>query len=275
MIHYLKLIRPINCLITFISVVVAAFIASTDYLPLDNVLLAALSASLAAAAGNIINDFYDIEIDRIAHPDRPLVTGKITKESAIVFYVILNFTAMVLSFLINLIAFGIVLSTIILLLFYSMYLKKLVLFSNYVIAWLTGMVFIYGGIVAGNVSAALIPAVFAFLINFIREIVKDIQDIKGDLSIGVVTFPAKYGTDKALVIITVLTVILILLTLHPFIFRYYKIEYFIIVMIIVNPLFVFFLKSIRKDYSKQNLQRMSAILKLNMVIGLVAIYLGK
>lgn len=273
--HYFKLIRPVNCLITFISVVVAAFIASADYFPPAIVLLAALSASLAAAAGNVINDYYDIDIDKIAHPNRPLAAGKITKESAVVIYIFLSCIAIVASLLINLIAFGIVFSAMVLLFFYSMYLKKLVLFSNYVVAWLTGMVFIYGGIVVGNVSAAIIPALFAFFINFIREIVKDIQDIKGDLNAGLVTFPAKYGTDKASVIIIVLTFALVLLTFHPFIYSYYKIEYFIVVMIIVNPLLVYFLKLIQKNYSKNNLQRMSAILKFNMVIGLLAIYLGK
>ena len=275
MIAYLKIIRPVNCVITFISVIVAAFIANENSFPTIIVLFAAFAAALTAAAGNLINDYFDIEIDKISHSDRPLVTGQVTKNNALILYLLLNLSALILSYVISMVAFGIVLLSIFLLLFYSASLKKMILFSNYIVAWLTGMVFIFGGIVVGNVSAAIIPALFAFMINFIREIVKDIQDIKGDLNAGVLTFPAKYGIDKAIVLIIILTIILMLLTLHPFIFGYYKIEYFIVVMVMVNPLLVYFLKSIYKNHSIENLKKMSLLLKINMVIGLIAIYLGK
>lgn len=275
MINYLKLIRPLNCLITFISVLAAAFISAGEYFPFNTVLSAAIAAALVAAAGNVINDYFDVEIDKIAHPDRPLINGKILKKNALNFYFLLNLAALIIAYFISTTVFGIVLLSIILLLLYSFSLKKIILFGNYIIAWLTGMVFIYGGLVAGNVTAAVIPALFAFLINFIREIVKDIQDIKGDLTAGVVTFPAKYGSDKAQIIIIALTLTLILLTFHPFVFSYYKIEYFVFVMGVVNPLLVYFLKSVNSNKSEKNLSRMSILLKLNMVFGLIAIYLGK
>lgn len=275
MIHYLKIIRPFNCLITFLSVVVAAFIASESHFSLTRILLAALSASLVAAAGYVINDYFDVAIDKNAHPERPLVKGFLNKTDAILFYNLLNLAALALSFWLGLIEFIFVLLTIILLYLYSLSIKKIILVGNYIIAWITGMVFIFGGIAVGNVYGAIIPALFAFLINFIREIVKDIQDIEGDLSSSVVTFPAKYGIRKALTAILILTVFLILLTFYPFIFSYYKIEYFIVVMIIVNPILIYFLKTIYKNQTSKNLQKMSLVLKLNMILGLFAIYLGK
>ena len=66
-----------------------------------------------------------------------------------------------------------------------------------IIALLTGLAFIYGGFAVGNPVAAIVPAVFAFLINLIREIVKDIQDIEGDTKAGVITFPIKFGFKKS------------------------------------------------------------------------------
>ena len=275
MIYYLKIIRPLNCIITFFTVIVAAFIASENSFQFDLVLSGAFAAALTAAGGNVINDYFDIEIDRIAHPTRQLVTGKILKTQALSFYLVLNAAAIIISFFINAIVLGIVFLSIVLLFLYSFSLKRLILFSNFIIAWLTGIVFLFGGIIVGNAQAAVIPAIFAFLINFIREIVKDIQDMDGDRNSGVITFPAKYGVAKTKNIIIILTLTLILLTLYPFIFNYYRIEYFVAVMIIVNPLLVYFMKSIVKDYSKDTLQRMSAILKLSMVFGLIAIYLGK
>lgn len=275
MVQYLKIIRPVNCLITFISVIVAAFIASDNSFPYTVVLFAALSAAMVAASGNIINDFYDIEIDRISHPDRLLVKGKLKSKNALIAYTFLNLIALIISMTISPVVFGIVLSTIMLLYLYSRMIKRVPLLGNFIIAWLTGMVFIFGGIVVNNVEASIIPALFALLINFIREIVKDIQDINGDLSAGVVTFPAKYGIDKAIAVIVIFSITLIILTLHPFILNYYKIEYFVLVMIVVNPLLVYFLLSVYKNRSNENLKKMSSILKLNMVFGLLAIYLGK
>lgn len=275
MIYYLKLIRPLNCLITFLTVIVASFIASENSLTFSTVLLGAIVASIIAAAGNVINDYFDIETDRIAHPDRPLVTGKIEKHKALRFYILINFTAVLISYFISTLILGIVLFSFLLLFLYSLTLKRIILLGNVTIAFLTGLVFLYGGVLVGNIYAAVIPSVFAFLINFIREIVKDIQDINGDLNAGVITFPAKYGIDKTKTIILILSVILIIITFYPFVYSYYKIEYFLVIMIIVNPVIVYFLKSIYKDHSAQNLKRMSTVLKLNMLFGLISIYLGK
>ncbi len=275
MIHYMKLFRPVNCLITFLSVMVAAFIASFNSFPFITVLVAAIAASLVAAAGYVINDYYDIEIDKISHPERPLVTGVINKNKVIIFYTVLNLIALIISQWISLLVFAFVLFTIVLLFLYSISLKKVILFGNSIIAFLTGMVFVFGGIVVENVAASVIPAIFAFLINFNREIVKDMEDVEGDLNAGVVTISARYGIKKSKLIILIITAILVLFTAYPFLIQLYKIEYFIFVMILVNPLLVYFLKSIYKDHSKKNLKRMSLLLKLNMLFGLIAIFLGK
>lgn len=275
MISYIKIVRPLNCLITFLSVIVAAVISSENDFHLLKVLMAALSASLVAAAGYVINDYYDISIDKIAHPERPLAKGILGRRNVLLFYGLLNLTAMVISLWLGLIEFLFVLLTIILLYLYSVSLKKIILLGNYLIAWITAMVFIFGGIVVGNALGAVIPALFAFLINFIREIVKDIQDIEGDLSTSIVTFPSKYGIRNAITVIFILTVLLILLTFYPFIFSYYKIEYFVVVMITVNPLMIYFLKSIYNNQTSRNLNKMSLLLKLIMVLGLAAIYIGK
>ncbi len=66
-----------------------------------------------------------------------------------------------------------------------------------IIAFLTGFAFIYGAIAVNNVRAAFIPAVFAFLINFIREIIKDMEDVEGDKRLGVFTYPILFGFKKA------------------------------------------------------------------------------
>lgn len=270
----IKIIRPLNFLITVASVIVAAVICSPDKFPELNAFLAAFAASFALAAGNIINDIYDIDIDKINRPLRPLPSQKITIKEAYSFYFIFIVASIFISALVNEIALAIVLISILILFFYSKYLKRIPLIGNLTVSFLTGLVFIFGGVVVENPTAAIVPAVFAFLINLIREIVKDMEDVEGDTKAGVTTFLAKFGFQKSKFVILFISLTLILYTLYPFITQLYKIEYFVVVMVIVNPILVYCLKLLFEDHSKKNLKRISNLLKLNMIFGLIAIYFG-
>ncbi len=270
----IKLIRPINFLITFISVIVAAIICLPDKIPVINIFIAALAASLVMAAGNIINDIYDVAIDKINKPHRPLPSGKITVKEAYVIYFILLFISIFISTLINEIVIAIVLGSVVLLFFYSKYLKRIPIVGNIAVAFLTGLVFIYGGFVVENPKAAIVPAIFAFLINLIREIVKDMEDVEGDKTAGLKTLPIRFGFQKSKSVALSIIIFLIGFTFYPFVTQLYKIEYFIVVMIVVNPILIYSSKMLFENNSPKNLYRVSNLLKLNMVLGLIAIYLG-
>jgi len=272
---YIEITRPINVLITFFVVVVAILITQKEQTDLYIILLASIGASLVAAAGNIVNDIFDIVTDKISHPNRVLISEMLSKKEAWYLYLSLNFTSVIIAASLNLILLVIVLLTTILLFVYSVYLKKIPLVGNIVVALITGLAFIYGGFTANDPHTAVIPAVFAFLINLIREIVKDIQDYEGDKTAGVITFPIKFGFQKSKILILIITFSLVLFTLFPFITEFYKIEYFLVVMIFVNPLLIFCLKFLFDPKKENNLSVVSNMLKLNMVLGLISIYLGK
>jgi len=270
----IKLVRPLNFIITFVSVFVAAFICKPDTILTLNLVLAALAASFVLASGNIINDIKDIEVDKINRPERAIPSGNITRTNAYALYIVIVLVSIVISFFLIEMAMLIILLSIILLFFYSKYLKQILLVGNVTVSFLAGLVFIYGGVVVGNPHAATIPAVFAFLINFIREIIKDMQDVEGDKKAKVVTFPIKYGFKKTKNLILFFTILLILFTTYPFILKLYKIEYIIIVMVIVNPILVYCLKILFEDNSANNLKKISNLLKLSMILGLLVIYVG-
>jgi geranylgeranylglycerol-phosphate geranylgeranyltransferase len=272
---YIKLSRPINALITFLVIIVASIISIEESFSEIKILLAALSGALTAMAGNVINDYFDVEIDKINKPERVLPSGKLSLKAALSFYIILSILALLISSFISINAFMIVFTASLLLSFYSYQLKKVSLVGNVVVSFLTGLAFIYGGLAVNNVTAAFIPALFAFLINFIREIVKDMEDLEGDKLHGINSFPVSYGFKKAKVLIAVITIVLIILTTVPFIMQFYKIEYFIVVMVLVNPVLVYIIKSLFENDSVKNLNKLSNLLKLNMVLGLIAISLGK
>ena len=270
----LTITRPVNVVITFVSVVIATIICLPTKIPELYVILAAFSAALTAASGNIINDIFDIEIDKINRPLRPLPSGKITVKEAYTLYFVLLILSISFSLIISYLAFIIVIISNLLLLLYAKYLKRIPLIGNITVAFLTGMVFIFGGVVVENPSAAIIPATFALLVNLIREIVKDMQDFEGDEKAGIKTFPVKFGFQKSKFIILFISLALILYTLYPFITQIYRIEYFIVVMIIVNPILVYCLKILFQDHSLKNLNKISNLLKISMVFGLIAIFLG-
>ena len=272
---YLKLSRPVNFFITFLVIIVASIISIDGTYSVLKIILAGLSGALTASAGNIINDYFDIDIDKINRPGRVLPKGELTLNEALGLYISVTIVALFLSAFINVVALIEVFFASVLLFLYSYKFKKIPLVGNFVIAFLTGFAFIYGGLAVNNAKAALIPALFAFVINFIREIVKDMEDIEGDKRNRINTYPVVYGLKKSKSIIVYVTIILIGLTLIPFITKLYKIEYFLVVMIFVNPLLVYILKSLIEDDSVKNLNKLSNLLKLNMVIGLTAIFLGK
>jgi len=270
---YIKITRPINIVITFCVVVVAILISQKNPTGISLIILSSLAAALTAAAGNIINDIFDIETDKTAHPDRVLTTGRLTKTEAMIEYFLLNIIAGIIAIYLSPKLFIIVVFSILLLYLYSAYLKKIPLIGNITVALLTGLAFIYGGFAVANPAAAIVPAVFAFFINLIREIVKDIQDIEGDKKQKIITYPIKFGIEPAKKITVILIIILTAFTLYPFITEIYKIEYFIIVMALVNPVFIICLKNLLNK-KETNVALTSNLLKLNMILGLIAIYFG-
>lgn len=271
----LKLIRIFNCLITFLTVFVGCYIISKSVINITLVLSSSLAAFFIAAGGNVINDVFDIENDKIAHPERPLASNKISKNKAIIIYSLLNLLSIGILSTTNFYILLLAVTTIFVLFLYSCCLKKIFLLSNIIIAFLTGLTFIYSGVVVNNIKDSLIPALFAFLINLIREIVKDIQDISGDKNFNVNSLPIILGVDKTREVILVLLIILVVSTFIPFMLEIYNIYYLAVIMIFVNPILFLCLLIIIKGTKSDNLRKVSDLLKINMLFGLIAIYLGK
>lgn len=270
----IKILRPINLAITFFSVVIAAVISSS-FANLDvYVYIMALLVTFSFAAGNVINDVIDFEIDKINRPERVLPQGLISISFAKGMYVFFVLCSLILAVIISVEVLAILIGLNLLLLLYSTNFKKVILLSNFVVAFATAFPLVLGGIVVDNFMGGLIPAGFAFFTNFIREIIKDIEDIKGDSSEGVQTFPQKVGIDKSIYFVFVLLVLLIILDTFPFLFDIYNAEYFVIIMVVVNPIFVYIIKLLNSQKDLQALRKSSSLIKLSMIIGLVAILIG-
>jgi geranylgeranylglycerol-phosphate geranylgeranyltransferase len=268
------LTRPVNVLIGILSIFIGALITGTIQ-PLGQILLACLSGGLIAGAANAINDVFDLEIDRINRPDRPLPSGKVSPDSARIFALALFGSGIFLGALVNLPAFLIASFSALLLYFYSARLKGTVLWGNLSVSLVTALAFIYGGVAVNRFYESLIPAGFSFLFHLGREIIKDTQDVAGDAAQHAVTLPIKMGAKFALQIATGIFLFLIGLTLLPYFFKIYGIYYLLMVTIGVDFVIVGVLLSVWRNPAPKNLGRMSNLLKADMLVGLVAIFLGK
>jgi len=270
---YFVLIRPANISIGALTIFMGAFISGTIQ-PLEKVVLACISGSLIMAGGNVINDYFDVEIDRVNKSFRPLPSNIVTAKGALSFTIILFALGVFLSIFIFPSAVFVAAITSIGLFFYSAKLKQTVFLGNIAVSLFSASAFIYGGIAVGRWHGALIPAGFAFLFHLGREIIKDIEDQSADKTLSAQTLPLRFGTKTALKVTTVVFSSLILFTFIPYIFGIYGELYFWVVLVGVDLVIVSSLGFMWKHPSTENLRRISAVLKADMPIGLLAIYLG-
>ncbi|PID28081.1 MAG: hypothetical protein CSB55_06085 [Candidatus Cloacimonadota bacterium] len=193
----IQLIRPFNCLLSLVAVFFGAFYNRQIYFDF-RLLSAGIAAFLIAAGGNAINDFFDIEIDVINCPDRILPSGKISPKTAYIFAVFLFVSGGIASFFIgNFLSVATAYFNALMLFKYSQKWKKLFLVGNLAVAYLSASTFIFGGLASGNVKNATGIAVFAFLISLLREIIKDMEDIKGDSKLSARTMPCILGLETS------------------------------------------------------------------------------
>jgi len=269
----IQLLRPLNVAIMMMVTSAAVVFAGGSGIPLRSIVLAGLVAGFIGGAANAINDYFDIAIDRVNRPDRPLPRNAVKPGLAIILWIVLSFVGISLNLFLNSSAFWIAVAAVAVLFAYSARFKRTVLIGNLVVAVMTGTAFLYGAAVAESPEKALFPFLFAFLINLGREILKDIEDMAGDQRDGAVTLPLKYGSSASLAVATAVFIALIAATTVPFSVGIYGGIYLVIVNI-VNILLCYVMISMWTNRKAENLGRLNGMLKIGMIIGLFAMVLG-
>jgi 4-hydroxybenzoate polyprenyltransferase len=218
-----------------------------DFHYLDYFLLI-FSTMIIAAAGNVINDYFDVKADRINKPEKVIISKFMKPRWAILWHWTFNLVAFLIAVYLSvkyetLIFVFVHLLSINLLWFYSVQLKRKLIISNLIIAFLTALVPLLSVWFFKVLNESSIPfspyredswstyldysfvyflAICAFIQNFAREINKDIHDIQGDMVAHVESLPMKIGKVKA----AYLTIILIQIPLILFIFGFYLFDWF-------------------------------------------------
>ncbi|OGC91009.1 MAG: hypothetical protein A2W25_07990 [candidate division Zixibacteria bacterium RBG_16_53_22] len=271
--EYLKLSRPINCIITFMSVWVAAIIADNIFFS-QRIVLASVSAGLIAAYGNIVNDIFDIKVDRLSKPNRPLVKGIVGRRGALILAIVFCVTGLALSFGVGGSAPVVASVSALLLLLYTPLLKGVPFLGNLTVAFVASLAFIYGGMAVDKPFGALILSVFAFLVHLGRELVKDIEDRLADSRVGHRTAATLGNARFARLAAIAAIVALIVATFIPVAIGLYGAGYFLVILIGVDFFLVESAHLLARTKNEPEMHRIAVWLKIAMPLGLLAVLLG-
>jgi geranylgeranylglycerol-phosphate geranylgeranyltransferase len=270
----ITLVRPLNVLITAIAVFIGALLTGTIE-PFNKVLLAVFSAATICAGGNILNDYFDVDIDRINKPSRPIPSGNVNKKVAFTISIVTIILGLILSMFINTVAIFIAFLAVIFMVSYNTRLKRRGgIIGNTVITITATLPLFYGSVSVGRIKNIFFPALFAFLLHLGREIIKDIEDITGDYHAKSNSLPVRCGLQNAYYIAFIPLFLLIIISPVPFIMGIFNLYYLIIIIpFVILPLifsFFFFRKKLNPNY----IGKLSTILKLAMVFGLLSLIIG-
>jgi len=251
-----------------LGVIVSAFIAVGfdigDHI--QNLIISCAVILAFMAGGNSLNDYIDREIDKTAHPDRPLPKGEIKPRTAL----IIGISGLAAASLLSIAMMSVMVTVIVavaaaLMVSYELFLKQRGFVGNITIAVLTGMIFLFGGAAVNNIEGNIIIAAMAALVSVGREIAKDIQDMESDE--GRSTLPMMIGVRNASAVAAVFFVSGVILSIWPLVDQTFGPLYCIVFAadaIFIYSAFIIFRKA---DVS----QKMA---KIAMFIALIAFVLG-
>lgn len=296
--NILKLIRYQNLMmLAFMQLVFRYGFLKLQNIPLAlndwQYLLLVLSTVLIAAAGYVINNIFDQDADTDNNPNNVIVGKSISETSAYNIYVALNITGVAIGFyLSNVISkpgfaavFILIAATLYI---YATSLKQIMLIGNLIVALLLsfsvliiGIFDLYPAINPENqqIMAILFSilmdyAVFAFLINFLREIIKDLEDINGDYNQGMKTLPIVLGvkrTSKLVFALSFIPIISLLVYIKNY-FMVNNLHYSAIysIVFVLAPMIYFTIKS-WEPKTKKNFHKLSLLLKWILLFGILSI----
>lgn len=261
---YIELIRPVTSLMAGLAVIIGAAVAGTQT---SSLFLYAFSAVFfLTGAGMVLNDYYDLEIDKINAPHRPLPSGRVSQKNALFYSLSLFAVGLLFSALLNIYCLALGLLNCFLEFLYSKNFKRTFLFGNIIVSWLAASTFIFGALLTFDFRIVGIMSLLAFLSNMGREIFKCVEDTKGDRKLKLDTLPIAIGIDSAKQVARGLIASAVILSPLPYLSGLLNMTY----LRIVSIGDILFLYSLSQEPTKTK-----RTTKLAMLIVLLAFLFGK
>ncbi len=274
---FIKLIRPVNCIMMGFAVLVGAVLATSQFGALNwiNILFGFLTGFTFCAAAMVINDYYDRAIDAINEPSRPIPSGLVKTREALAFVVVLSAVGFFFAFLVSILCFAVAAASLAITATYLTVGKRSGLPGNFLVSVCVAIPFLYGSIVAVSYVSlnVVLFASMAFLSNTGREITKGIVDVKGDSAEGVKTLAVRYGEKKAAISATVFYITAVALTPVTWLLGLVSI-WFVPFVLVTDCGLVGSCVLLLRDYSREKSRRIKNLVLLWFIFGLLAYVFG-
>jgi len=271
---FLRLIRPLNCLMMGFAVIVGASLVSTLNFTI-NLLLGFATSFALTAASMVINDFYDREIDAINEPNRPIPRGDVSPKEALIFALVLSIIGLIAAFKTNLPSLIVAVIAWIISITYITEGKGTGLPGNFLVSATVVIPFIYGGLTVGQIeTSTLLFVAIAFLSNTGREVTKGIVDVEGDRSHKIRTIAVTYGERTAAVAAAVFSFLAVSLSPLPWLWGLVS-DWFLPPVILTDIGMLVSSIMLLRNYSRKNAKRTKNLSLVWFTTGLLAFILGK
>jgi len=259
---------------TGLSVIIGQLITEGRTLNLIESSLGFTTAFSLAAAAMVINDYHDREIDLINEPERPIPSGLISPNEALIYATFLESTGLLAAALSNLKCLVITIATISISILYNTKGKETGLPGNFMVSACVAMPFIYGGYLSGRGANSLlwVFGTLAFLANTGREITKGIVDVRGDKARNVRTIAATQGSRTAAFSASLFYLSAVVLSLIPLKNRVSK--FYLPIVAITDIGFITSSYSLIRNPNRKNARRIKERILVYMLIGMLAFLAG-
>ena len=256
-------------IIAFAQYLTAGFLIDFKTIFDPRLFILTASTVMIAAGGYVINDYYDIKIDLINKPERVVVGKSITRRYAILFHLLLSFFGVMLGFVLSWKIAAVNFASAAVLWLYSNNLKRQPFIGNFVVALLTGIAtWLVDSLYKTGHMLIITYASFAFLMTLVREIIKDLEDLKGDQTFGCKTLPIVWGMRKTKYFIyVILAIFLVSIAIIHFYFERLPLNYFLLFLSI--PLLWFVIRLVRAD-TRKDFSWLSDFCKIILLLGILS-----
>ena len=275
-----RLLRPINCSMMGLAVLIGGLITYDALLPLGRSLLGFITAFTLTGASMIANDYWDRSVDAVNAPERPIPSGLVSVKEALSYAILLIAIGLLSALTANLTCFMIAIISLAISLVYNMKGKQMGLMGNFMVSACIAAPLLYGGFVYKGLDVnleglglLLFFDSMVFLSNTGREVIKGIVDVEGDRVRNVQTIAIRFSPRIAAIVAILFYLSAVGLSVFPWLYR--TVSWLYLPLVVVSDLgFIASSFTLWMDYSKENAERVKNMVLLWMIIGLLAFAAG-
>ena len=268
----LELVRPVNCAMIGFAVIVGAVVSKPAVLSGVQVMLGFLTGFLICGYSMGINDAYDVEVDRVNQPDRPIPSGKVSVQGAERLSALLLAGGMACAFLsLSLVAVAVAGAYALLSWVYNFRAKRAGLAGNAIVASSLAIPFVYGGVITSGATSSpllLLMSLTAFFSGVGREVVKAMADVEGDAKRGINSLARARGMSAASATGAVFFLLAVFTSWAPLVLGIAN-GYYLYGVVVPDVIFVYLAASILRSRDSRNAHRVKSAALAGMLLGLI------